>query len=192
MFGSLSIESQIITLMASPEIDCTASFVSGLCEELGAKFSQAKLSQGLNGLRPLSNQDALYVLGVLKKMQKAAQLSPFPISFRNPKIIAALLKDIDEGVLKICVIRNELLPQEKSFVLRFRNGMYFSHQDRNGQAMETINPGQGLKMVRPVALELVKVFEGMGYRDCTIEQSFDGDPKFELEQAWKSSAVAAR
>ena len=182
---SLSVENQIVEKMA--RLDCTAAFVSGL-----AQFSQSKLSQGLSGLRPLSNQDALYVLETLNRLEElAALIEPFPIAFKNPAVIRDLLTAVEDGTLRAVVIQNKL-PTERqtAYVVRFRNGAYYARQDPNGQPLQTINQAHGVKMIHSVAVELVKILEQLGYRGCTIEQSmFYGDSIFELDQAWKSESI---
>ena len=98
---SWSIENQIIEKMA--KLDCTAAFVSAV-----AGISQCRLSQGLSGLRPLSNQDAITILRHIERLEQLAKMTePVPISWRNPAVIRNILDCIEDGHLQISISKLE-------------------------------------------------------------------------------------
>lgn len=99
--AAFSIENQIIEKMN--RLDVTAAFVSGM-----AGFTQTKLSQGLSGLRPLSNQESLVLLKTVNRLEKLAQLAaPLPLAFKNPVVMRRLLADLEDGVLQITVVQSQ-------------------------------------------------------------------------------------
>jgi hypothetical protein len=185
MFGSLSIEAQIREKL--PQLGCSVSVLAGVVQT-----SQTRLSQGLSGTKSLPSTELIETLKIVKKMESIAKAAyPLQLSWSDPNAIRKLLQDIDDGTLRICIIRNEMSVEEKSFVIQFRNGRYFATQDRNGQPLETLNQAHGARMTHTVAVELVSIFEGLGYK-CKIEESsFAGDPAFEVSQLWHESAVQA-
>ena len=91
MYAKLSFENRILERMRALEI--SADFLCAL-----AGIPPSRLSQAFRSIKPLSNSDGLMLISLLSELEALAERAkPFPVAFRNPSIIKALIKDSSEN-----------------------------------------------------------------------------------------------
>jgi hypothetical protein len=96
--STLSAESQIAQKLQA--LDMSAASLASIAGSAGIRTSQARISEAINQVRPLDNGTAASLLKVLAELEELTKaVSPIPISFRNPKRIAELLKSMHEAPL---------------------------------------------------------------------------------------------
>ena len=174
------IENQIAESMR--RLDYTASFLAGF-----TGLSQAKISQGLNGLRPFSGPEALQVLDSTKRLERLARLlDPVPVRWQNPVQIKELLDQLDRGLLKIAVVQNdEPVQRQKAFSIgNIRNQYFVNYQ--NNQPTTHLNFVCATAMVETLADEVISRLEALGYKGVTKQENTfkQEDACFEIDQVW--------
>src|ERR1700726_754845 len=93
----LSAESRINRAMQELDGLSAASLVF-LAQDRGIRISKGGLSEALSGVRDLPNDVATAMLDLLSKLEGLVIAShPLPLSFKNPKKIAALLQDMESA-----------------------------------------------------------------------------------------------
>jgi hypothetical protein len=156
-------------------------------------ISGGVLSTYLNGVKTAPSDHALRIYRVATDLEQLVNTcAPVPVDFRQVSVLRDCLTSIKDGRLKILVQQNEPSTQERAFVIQFANGNFFSHQDRDGQVLQTINFLQGAMVSENVASELTNIFKGMGFRCKAVENKYgDSSPAFELSQIWHEESGSA-
>jgi hypothetical protein len=160
-----------------------------------SNVSGGVLSTYLNGVKTAPSDQAMRIYEVATELEELVKMcAPVPVDFRQVNVLRDCLKSIKNGRLRIAVIKNDLIESHKSFVVRFKNGVYFTSRDKNNQVLSTINFLSAAKMTEDVAEELIRILKGLGYSCTAIENKFgESDPAVELSQVWQdqSSTIEA-
>jgi hypothetical protein len=128
----LSAENRIREHLA--RLNCTAGFLSQL-----AQIPASRLSEASRGVRPLSNDDAELLEGLLKELDALVEaFQPIPIQLTNPQQIRALLDDIKDRRLA------------EAFCVKVGERSWF-YQRRGGKVLSSFSMLQGAAMTRLVA-----------------------------------------
>lgn len=181
--AAFSLENQITEKMAKLD-NMTAGFLAGI-----AGISQTKLSQGLSGVRPLSNQDSVGLLRTLEKLERLQQkASPLPLAFKNPIVVRKLLADLEDGRLCIDVTQYVTTTARPDlFIVGFRNGKYFYERKKNGEIVQTLNAIAAAQLVESVADQLVERLRQAGHEGCEkIRSKFSSEDQYyaDFESVW--------